>query len=125
MLELGCWPDFDGAVELWYRHLHQGEEYASVAMVGDGVCFRATIPGRDTADLFPLMYFFMLRASSGDAWIAPGLDETLANQPYYVLRGDRAGADRARRGAYDKGERHVAAESGLRDHAQGGGTDDL
>jgi hypothetical protein len=33
-----------------------------------------------------LSYYFTVHAASGDAWLVPGLDRSLANQPYHVLR---------------------------------------
>ena len=80
-------PDgtFDGTVVLHYRHLNQGEHYRTVEMGGDGR-LSATVPGDYTDSPYPLAYFFTMRHADGDAWIVPGLDETLANQPYHVVR---------------------------------------
>jgi hypothetical protein len=49
----------------------------------------ATVPGDYTDSPYPLVYFFTMRHADGDAWILPGLDETLANQPYHVVRQER------------------------------------
>lgn len=73
-------------ITLYYRHLNQGEDFHAVEMtVSDGE-FAATIPGDYTDSAYPLVYYFVARTPDGDAWLVPGLDETLANQPYYVLR---------------------------------------
>jgi hypothetical protein len=77
-------PDgpFDGTVVLHYRHLNQGEHYRTVELDAGA----ATVPGDYTDSPYPLVYFFTMRHADGDAWIVPGLDETLANQPYHVVR---------------------------------------
>ncbi len=79
-------PNFDGTATLHYRHLNQGEVYESVPMTGEGGEFSATIPGTYTDSDYPLSYYFVLKAPSGDAWIAPGLEHSLADQPYHVIR---------------------------------------
>ena len=73
---------FDGTVVLHYRHLNQGEHYRTVELDAG----TATVPGDYTDSPYPLVYFFTVRHADGDAWIVPGLDETLANQPYHVVR---------------------------------------
>jgi hypothetical protein len=51
----------------------------------------ATIPADYTEARFPLEYFFVLRdEDSHDAWLVPGLEESLANQPYHVVTGHLA-----------------------------------
>lgn len=35
---------------------------------------------------YPLMYFFELRAGVGRAWLYPGFEADLSNQPYFVVR---------------------------------------
>ncbi len=76
----------DGDVVLHYRHLNQGEDYEQVVMTRSGDRFEATIPAGYSGSPYPLAYYFVVRAASGDAWIVPGLDRTLANQPYHVVR---------------------------------------
>jgi hypothetical protein len=49
-----------------------------------------SIPGSYTDSAYPLAYFFTVHDASGDAWIVPGFDETLSNQPYHVVRQERA-----------------------------------
>jgi hypothetical protein len=71
---------------LHYRHLNQGEDFRHVEMTASDGEFSATIPGAYTDSPYPLVYYFSARAPGGDAWLVPGLDETLANQPYHVLR---------------------------------------
>jgi hypothetical protein len=78
-----------GNVTLHYRHLNQGEEYRTVEMTRGKWAHVATIPGSYTDSPYPLTYFFTVHEESGDAWLFPGLDESLANQPYHVLRHQR------------------------------------
>lgn len=77
---------FDGRIVLNYRHLNQGEDFRTVEMIRDGSRFTATIPSAYTDSAFPMVYYFTAHHAGGDAWISPGLDRTLANQPYHVLR---------------------------------------
>jgi hypothetical protein len=74
------------AITLRYRHLNQGEDFRQIAMTGSGGEFTAAIPGSYTDSPYPLVYYFVARVVGGDAWLVPGLDETLANQPYHVVR---------------------------------------
>jgi hypothetical protein len=77
---------FDATVVLHYRHLNQGEDFETVEMRRNGATFEATVPGAYTDSDFALVYYFTVHAAGGDAWILPGLDESLANQPYHLLR---------------------------------------
>ena len=44
--------------------------------------FVAAIPKASLVAPYALQYFFVLRDSSGFAWLHPGLEENLSNQPY-------------------------------------------
>ncbi|GAA5032571.1 hypothetical protein [Actinopolymorpha pittospori] len=79
-------PAFDGTVVLHYRHLNQGEDFETVETSRNGATFEATVPGSYTDSDFALVYYFTVHASGGDAWILPGLEKSLASQPYHVLR---------------------------------------
>jgi hypothetical protein len=74
------------SVQLHYRHLNQAESYEVVEMAADGDRFSATIPAAYTDSKYPLVYFFDVRRGPLQAWLVPGLDATLANRPYYVVR---------------------------------------
>jgi hypothetical protein len=91
-LEVALDGPFDGAVTLHYRHLNQGEDYLTAEMAAQGQRYTADIPAAYTDSPYPLTYFFTVRDSAGDAWIAPGLDQTLANQPYHLVRQQATGA---------------------------------
>ncbi len=85
-VELSVDAVLDGTVILHYRHLNQGEDYRTTEMVGNGHRYAASIPADYTDSAYPLTYFFHVRDATGDAWIAPGLDRTLSNQPYHLVR---------------------------------------
>ncbi|WP_219419243.1 hypothetical protein [Pseudonocardia nigra] len=78
-----------GHIVLYYRHLNQGEEYRTIDMSPTDGRYRTIIPGSYTDSSYPLAYFFTVHHESGDAWLHPGLDETLANQPYHIIRQQR------------------------------------
>lgn len=71
---------------LHYRHLNQGEEYQTVSIqrTEPGV-FHATVPGSYTTSPHPISYYVTVFDGHKDAWIEPGFDETLANQPVHLV----------------------------------------
>ncbi len=73
-------------VRLHYRHLNQSDAYEIVEMTPRGGRFEATIPGDYTKSPYPLLYFFELHDPIGRAWIYPGLNPDLSNQPYFIVR---------------------------------------
>jgi hypothetical protein len=73
------------AVDLWYRHVNQGERWKSVPIkVQAGGRYHAAIPSDYTNSPYPLQYYFELR-SSKSAWFYPAFNTTLSNQPYYAI----------------------------------------
>jgi hypothetical protein len=74
------------SVRLHYRRVNQAERYIVADMQEQSDRYRATIPGDYTETPYPLQYFFELRDASGHAWLYPGFDANLSNQPYYVIR---------------------------------------
>ncbi|HUX88412.1 MAG TPA: hypothetical protein VMW65_15525 [Chloroflexota bacterium] len=91
-VELSLVGDASGiSIALRYRHVNQAESYRSTGMepvvAAEGPArYRASIPNEYTDSPFALEYFFVLRSKGGDAWLAPGFEPDLANQPYYVVR---------------------------------------
>jgi hypothetical protein len=71
---------------LHYRHVDQSDGYRAVEMSADGGRCRAVIPGEYTDSPYPLLYYFVLREPRGAAWLYPGLNADLANQPYFIVR---------------------------------------
>ena len=94
VLELGKGvPAEDLTVRLRYRHVDQAERWQWVEMDRAEKSYKGTIPGDYTHSAFPLMYFFELKRG-GDAWMYPGFNATLSNQPYFALwRRKQPGAD--------------------------------
>jgi len=81
------------SVQLRYRHVNQAERYGAAEMTREGDTFHATIPAAYTDSPYPLQYFFVVRSGGGGARKAalyPGLATDLANQPYFLVRQDRA-----------------------------------
>jgi hypothetical protein len=72
-------------VRLNYRHVNQGERWRSVEMQSADDGFQAAIPGEYTGSPFPLQYYFELRRENEAAWLHPGFNATLSNQPYYAI----------------------------------------
>ncbi|TDF95192.1 hypothetical protein [Paenibacillus piri] len=73
-------------VLLHYRHVNQAESYATLDMERQGDSFRAWIPAAYTMSPYPIAYFFEVRTSNGDAWMIPGFENRLSNQPYYIIQ---------------------------------------
>jgi hypothetical protein len=77
------------AARLRYRHMDQSQRYDDVDMTREQDRFVAVIPDGYTDSPYPLQYLFVLRDDQGAAWLHPGLGGDLADQPYYVVRGER------------------------------------
>jgi hypothetical protein len=74
------------SARLYYRRVNQAERYQVAEMQLQGDEFHAIIPTAYTDSLFPLQYYFELKESPASAWLYPGFDADLANQPYFVVR---------------------------------------
>lgn len=51
--------------------------------------YQATILGQYTQTRYPMEYYFTFDMGEDGIAIYPGLDENLANLPYYVVRQER------------------------------------
>jgi hypothetical protein len=71
---------------LYYRHVHQSEAYEVVEMPERAGVWSYAIPGEYTDSAYPLLYYFELLDDDGHAWLYPGFEPDLANQPYFVVR---------------------------------------
>lgn len=81
-------PEADAGllVRLHYRHANQSEHYETAEMTrGEGGNYAAEIPASYTDSPYPLIYFFEAHNAAGEAWMLPGLDADLSNQPYYMI----------------------------------------
>jgi hypothetical protein len=72
-------------VILRYRHVNQAETYCQTSMERDAISYHAAIPASYTDSAYPLEYFFVLRGQDDHAWLYPGFERDLANQPYFVV----------------------------------------
>lgn len=75
-----------GGVSLRFRHLDQSKLYEQVEMDREEDRYVATIDGRYSDSPYAVQYLFVVREADGRAWLHPGLDADLSNQPYYVVR---------------------------------------
>ena len=73
-------------VRVYFRHVTQAERYESVEMQFTAGIYTATIPGEYTNSVYPIEYYFELKRADGEAWLYPGFNTNLDNQPYFVLR---------------------------------------
>ena len=73
-------------VRLHYRHVNQVEAYRIETMTGKDGIWRYTITADFMDSDYPLIYFFELLDDDGHAWLYPGFDQDLANQPYFHVQ---------------------------------------
>jgi hypothetical protein len=73
-------------VKLYYRHVNQVEAYQIQTLTRENGTWRGTIGGDFTDSRYPLMYYFELFNARGNAWLYPGFEPDLANQPYYHVQ---------------------------------------
>ncbi len=78
----------DVGVKLLYRRVNQAEAWRSAAMVREKRSYRGVVPADYTDSRFPIQYYFVLTGTkpTPTANLYPGLDATLCNQPYFVVR---------------------------------------
>ncbi|MFI5070661.1 MAG: twin-arginine translocation signal domain-containing protein [Terriglobales bacterium] len=73
------------SVRLHYRHVNQAERYDVAEIPGRHGEYRTVIPASYTASKYSIQYYFELREGTGKAWLYPGFDADLTNQPYFVV----------------------------------------
>ena len=69
-----------------YRNTQQAESWRALDMGRDAGGFSAQIPGDYADSPYALIYYFELRDAGGRISLFPGLNSTLANQPYFTVR---------------------------------------
>jgi hypothetical protein len=74
------------SARLYYRHVNHAERFESAEMQLVGKSYKATIPATYTDSLYPLQYYFELKEGPKTAWMYPGFNADLTNQPYFVVR---------------------------------------
>ncbi len=72
-------------VRLRYRHVNQAERWSTVEANHEDSAYTAAIPAEYTGSEYPLQYYFDLEDTAGEAWMYPGFNETLSNQPYFAV----------------------------------------
>ncbi len=75
-----------GSFYLHYRRANQADEWQVEEMHYEDGIFLSGIPAEYSKSPYPLIYYFELRDSSGRAWLFPGFNADLSNQPYYVIQ---------------------------------------
>jgi hypothetical protein len=73
------------SARLYYRHVNQAERWVSAEMSRENGKYTAAIPADYTNSKFPLEYYFALERQSEAAWMYPGFNSTLSNQPYFAI----------------------------------------
>lgn len=73
------------AVRLLYRHVNQGERWRAIGAKSGHTVYTAAIPAEYTMSEYSLEYYFELESEPGSAWMYPGFNEALSNQPYFVV----------------------------------------
>ncbi|MFC2115084.1 hypothetical protein ACFLTU_01315 [Bacteroidota bacterium] len=76
-------------VNLYYRHVNQAVNWQVIRMKKKGKNYQAVIPDQYTETRYPMEYYFAIDMGKAGIAIYPGLDENLANMPYYVVRQKR------------------------------------
>jgi len=74
------------SVLMHYRHVNHAERFETSEMIFMGTSYQTTIPASFTDSEYPLQYYFELREGSDKAWLYPGFNPDLTNQPYFILR---------------------------------------
>jgi hypothetical protein len=85
-IELTVEGDDIDEVSLYYRHVNQALYWQKTGMKRTGGTYQAEIPAEYTQTRYPMEYYFAVDMGEKGIAIYPGLDENLANLPYYVVR---------------------------------------
>ncbi len=78
------------SMRLYYRHVDQAERWTSVEMSHQNGRHAGVIPAEYTMSEFALQYYFGSEDGKGRAWLFPGFNKTLSNQPYFAVYKRRA-----------------------------------
>ena len=85
-IELALNEEETNEVYLYYRHLNQAVNWQMAKMNRKGENYQAVISGQYTQTRYPMEYYFAIDMGKEGIAIYPGLDDNLANMPYYVVR---------------------------------------
>jgi hypothetical protein len=73
------------AIRLHYRQVNQAERWKAIDMERSREGYSGSIPGTYSNSPYALQYYFELRRDPNIAWLYPGFETNLANQPYFVI----------------------------------------
>jgi hypothetical protein len=73
------------AIRLRYRQVNQAERWQAIDMERSPDGYSAAIPGTYSKSPYALQYYFEFLRDPHLAWLYPGFDANLANQPYFVI----------------------------------------
>jgi hypothetical protein len=66
--------------------VNHAERFETTEMILSGSGYRVTIPAAYTESDYPIQYYFEIKEGSEEAWLYPGFNPDLTNEPYFVLR---------------------------------------
>ena len=72
-----------------YRQADQSQLWRMADTTWGNGAYRGAIPADYTESQYPLLYYFEVHESGGSG-IYPGFDKGLSNQPYFLVRSNRA-----------------------------------
>jgi hypothetical protein len=73
------------SVRFYCRHVNQAERWSSIETSRENKHYIGTIPAEYTRSDYPLQYYFELEDGKNSAWLYPGFNKTLSNQPYFAV----------------------------------------
>jgi hypothetical protein len=73
-------------LRLHYRHVNHAERWKSLEMDKDQQAYTASIPGEYSNSPYSLQYYFEFSRGQEAAWLYPGFNSDLTNQPYFVIQ---------------------------------------
>jgi hypothetical protein len=76
-------------VTLMYRQADQSQRWRTGDMAWSNGAYRSAIPADYTESHYPLLYYFEVHEAGGSG-IYPGFNKDVSNQPYFLVRSNRA-----------------------------------
>jgi hypothetical protein len=71
---------------LFYRHVNHAERFQTENMHLEGNRYLGSVPATYTDTQYPIQYYIELKDTGDKAWLYPGFNDDLINQPYFVVR---------------------------------------
>ena len=73
-------------VLIHFRHVNHAERFETSEMMFTGTFYQTVIPAVYTDSEYPIQYYFEMKEGSDKAWLYPGFNPDLTNQPYFIIR---------------------------------------